>query len=62
VFGLGYALSRIFCEFFREPDRHLGFLYGGWLTMGMLLSVPMALIGLWLIARSKPAATGAVHG
>lgn len=62
VFGLGYAASRIFCEFFREPDRHLGFLAGGWLTMGMVLSVPMALIGLWLIARAKPAVTGPVHG
>jgi len=52
VFGLGYALARITAECFREPDRHLGFLYGGWLTMGMLLSLPMALIGLWLIRRA----------
>ncbi|MGL4635864.1 MAG: prolipoprotein diacylglyceryl transferase [Beijerinckiaceae bacterium] len=54
VFGAGYALSRIFCEFFREPDPQLGFLFGNWATMGMLLSVPMLMIGLWLILRAKP--------
>ncbi len=53
VFALGYGLSRFAIEFFREPDRQLGFLYGGWLTMGMLLSVPLMLIGLWLIARAN---------
>lgn len=62
VFGVGYAISRIACEFFREPDRHLGFLFGGWVTMGMLLSVPMLLIGLWLILNAKPVTAGAAHG
>jgi phosphatidylglycerol---prolipoprotein diacylglyceryl transferase len=56
VFGAGYALSRIFCEFFREPDPQLGFLFGGFATMGMLLSLPMLAIGLWLIARAPRAA------
>ncbi len=51
VFLIGYALARIGCEVFREPDPQLGFLLGsegglgGGLTMGMLLSLPMALIG-----------------
>lgn len=49
LFGAGYALARIFCEFFREPDAQLGFLFGG-ATMGMLLSAPLLLIGVWLIA------------
>jgi phosphatidylglycerol---prolipoprotein diacylglyceryl transferase len=53
VFASGYALARIFCEFFREPDPQLGFLLGGWTTMGMLLSLPMLAIGIWLIAQSK---------
>jgi phosphatidylglycerol:prolipoprotein diacylglycerol transferase len=43
-----YALARIACEFFREPDPQLGFLWGG-LTMGMLLSVPMIIAGAILI-------------
>src|SRR5438552_7750127 len=38
VFALGYGLARSFCEFFREPDPQLGFLWGG-LTTRMLLSV-----------------------
>ncbi len=52
VFALGYGLSRFFVEFFREPDRHLGYLCCGWLTMGMVLSVPLMLIGAWLVARA----------
>lgn len=42
-----YALSRIFVEFFRQPDPQLGYLLGGWLTMGMILSLPMLAAGLW---------------
>lgn len=54
-FLAGYALARILVEFFREPDAHIGYLLGGWLTMGMVLSTPMLLIGLWamLTARSR---------
>jgi phosphatidylglycerol:prolipoprotein diacylglycerol transferase len=43
-----YGLARITGEFFREPDPQLGFLWGG-LTMGMLLSVPMIIVGAILI-------------
>ena len=54
VFVCGYALSRIFVEFFREPDAQLGYLLGtGWLTMGMVLSFPMILLGLWAIVRAR---------
>ena len=49
AFAVGYAIARTFCEFFREPDVQLGFLWGG-LTMGMLLSIPLFLIGLGFIA------------
>ncbi len=51
LFGALYGLARIFCEFFREPDPQLGFLFGG-ATMGMLLSVPLILIGLLSLAYS----------
>ncbi len=58
VFFIGYGLARTTCEFFREPDVQLGFLWGsGWLTMGMLLCVPLILIGLVLLVvvlRRKP--------
>ena len=48
AFALFYGLARSFCEFFREPDPQLGFLWGG-LTMGMVLSVPLILAGILLI-------------
>lgn len=51
LFLVGYAVSRIFVEFFREPDAHLGPIAFDWLTMGQLLSIPMLLVGLWLLIR-----------
>jgi phosphatidylglycerol:prolipoprotein diacylglycerol transferase len=48
LFGVGYGLARIFCEFFREPDASEAL--GDGLTMGMALSAPMILIGAALIA------------
>jgi phosphatidylglycerol:prolipoprotein diacylglycerol transferase len=54
AFICGYGLSRIFVEFFREPDPQLGYLFGGW-TMGMILSTPMVLIGIWAMARARRA-------
>lgn len=49
IFGIGYALSRIAVEFVRVPDLQLGYLYGGWLTMGMVLSLPLLVIGIGLV-------------
>jgi phosphatidylglycerol---prolipoprotein diacylglyceryl transferase len=51
LFMLGYALARIAMEFFREPDPELERLAYG-VTMGMALSIPMAVIGVALIIRS----------
>jgi phosphatidylglycerol:prolipoprotein diacylglycerol transferase len=56
AFMTGYGLSRIFVEFFREPDAQLGYLFGGWLTMGMVLSLPMVLAGLWAMATARRSA------
>ncbi|KQQ82048.1 prolipoprotein diacylglyceryl transferase [Aureimonas sp. Leaf324] len=57
VFILLYGCARIFVEFFRMPDVQLGYLLGtGWLTMGMVLSLPMLLVGLWAITTAKPRA------
>ena len=56
AFATLYALFRSFCEFFREPDAQLGFLWGG-LTMGMLLCVPLLIAGLGVMAfalRRRP--------
>ncbi|MEQ9244559.1 MAG: prolipoprotein diacylglyceryl transferase, partial [Nitratireductor sp.] len=56
AFVCGYGLSRIVVEFFREPDAHIGYLAGGWLTMGMVLSLPMVLVGVWAMLRARAAA------
>jgi len=56
LFAMLYALGRSSCEFFREPDPQLGFLWGG-LTMGMLLSIPLFLAGVGFVwhALRRPA-------
>jgi phosphatidylglycerol:prolipoprotein diacylglycerol transferase len=48
-FITGYGLIRIVLEFFREPDAHLGFILGPF-SMGQLLSMPMVLIGAFMLA------------
>ncbi len=53
MFALLYGVFRIVIEFFREPDLHIGFLAGGWLTMGQLLSLPLLLVGVLLLAWSR---------
>ncbi len=52
LFGICYGLFRIFNEFFREPDAHIGYLFGGWFTMGMLLSVPLIIAGTILLLHA----------
>lgn len=46
LFLIGYGVFRLIAEFFRQPDEHLGFLAMHWLTMGMLLSLPMIAAGI----------------
>ena len=50
LFVLGYGLIRVALENVREPDSYMPHFPLG-LTMGMLLSAPMILIGAWLIWR-----------
>ena len=53
AFIAGYGLARIFVEFFRVPDIQIGYLLGGWLTMGMVLSTPMVVLGVWSMIRAN---------
>jgi phosphatidylglycerol---prolipoprotein diacylglyceryl transferase len=46
AFIMCYAVFRFLVEFTREPDKQLGFIAFGWLTMGQLLSVAIGLAGL----------------
>jgi phosphatidylglycerol:prolipoprotein diacylglycerol transferase len=56
LFLIAYGVFRFIAEFFRQPDDHLGFLAMQWLTMGMLLSLPMIAAGIIIMLfayRSK---------
>lgn len=48
IFLIGYGSFRFLVEYTRQPDEHLGFLQLG-LTMGQWLSLPMVLIGIWML-------------
>ena len=49
LFLVLYGVFRIAVEFVREPDVQVGYLFGDWLTMGMVLSVPLLFIGAGLL-------------
>ena len=56
VFLLWYGICRILVEFVRVPDAQLGYLFGGFVTMGQLLSVPLLLAGGALLVWSHRSA------
>lgn len=51
VFICGYGVSRMIIEAFREPDAHIGFIFQ-YVTMGQILSLPMVVAGIALMAFS----------
>ena len=54
VFLLGYGLARCAVEFIRLPDAHIGYIMNtDWLTRGIVLSVPMIIVGLFLLILAK---------
>ena len=48
-FIAGYGICRFIVEFFREPDAHLGLIIGSF-SMGQLLSLPMVVLGAFMLA------------
>jgi phosphatidylglycerol:prolipoprotein diacylglycerol transferase len=50
IFFAGYGVCRILVEMVREPDIYMPAFPMG-VTMGMLLSLPMVIFGVWLIRR-----------
>ena len=52
LFLIGYSLSRIFVEFFREPDQHIG-LFLDYISMGQILSLPMLFVGIFLMSSNN---------
>ena len=57
LFFLVYGMARFGCEFFRQPDQHLGFIALNWLTMGQLLSLPVIIIGITMLVLFRKAST-----
>ncbi|WP_266169808.1 prolipoprotein diacylglyceryl transferase [Dyella subtropica] len=57
LFALMYGCFRFAVEFVRLPDPQLGYLAFGWLTMGQILSLPLVVVGLVLLALSRKAPT-----
>jgi phosphatidylglycerol:prolipoprotein diacylglycerol transferase len=60
LFLICYSVARIAVEFVREPDVQIGYLAGGWFTMGQLLSLPMLALGIamMLFAYQQRAPSG----
>ncbi len=56
LFAFLVGSLRFAVEFVREPDAHIGYLAGGWLTLGQVLTLPLILLGalLWLYSRRQP--------
>ncbi len=50
LFLIVYGVARFMIEFVRVPDAHIGYLAGGWLTEGQVLSFPMIVGGIALFA------------
>ena len=50
LFLLCYGLFRFLVELVRLPDAHIGYLAFDWLTMGHVLTLPMILLGVFLLA------------
>ncbi|WP_341793444.1 MULTISPECIES: prolipoprotein diacylglyceryl transferase [unclassified Rickettsia] len=48
IYLVFYSIFRIIIETFREPDIQIGFIFDT-LTMGQILSLPMLLLGIYLV-------------
>lgn len=51
LFLIGYGIFRFLVEFVREPDTHIGYVVLNWVTIGQLYSLPMILLGGYLLVK-----------
>jgi len=60
LFLIVYGCARFSVEWVRLPDANIGYLAGDWLTMGMLLTIPMILagVGIMLFAYRRDQPSG----
>lgn len=58
IFLIVYGCCRFLVEFVRQPDAQIGYLWGGWLTMGQVLSTPLVVVGvcvlIYAVRAKKP--------
>lgn len=52
LFLLGYGVFRSLVELVRIPDQQYGYFAFDWLTMGQILSLPMILLGGFILIRA----------
>ena len=61
AFLLLYGVARCGVELIRLPDAHIGYLLGtDWLTRGIVLSLPMIIVGLFLLVLAKRSPDAAI--
>ena len=61
AFLLLYGVARCGVELIRLPDAHIGYLLGtDWLTRGIVLSLPMIIVGLILLVLAKRSPDAAI--
>jgi phosphatidylglycerol:prolipoprotein diacylglycerol transferase len=67
IFLIGYSIARIAMEEFREPDLHMGyFMLRLWennllqITTGQILTLPMLILGVALIANGRKKCVGSL--
>jgi len=53
LFLMWYGIFRIVAECFREPDFNQGFIALEWITKGQILSLPMIMVGLFILFYAK---------
>lgn len=53
VFAMLYGVLRLVSEVFRSPDAHIGMLFGEFLTLGQILSLPMLFLGALIFYWAK---------
>jgi phosphatidylglycerol:prolipoprotein diacylglycerol transferase len=60
LFLFAYGCARFAVEWVRLPDANIGYLAGDWLTMGMLLTMPMIAVGaaIFVFAYRRNQASG----
>lgn len=58
IFLIGYGISRLIVEFYREPDLQIGFILQ-YFTVGQLLTLPVILVGIYITRYARKSKTAA---